>query len=144
MLLSTKFGGTLLLSNRLLRQAVFHFFFSPLSLFFCTASLLLPRLFLVARSGGCCFVLGLGLLLAVASFVEHKLWGALASVVAVRGLRSCSSPALEPGVRSCGAWGLVAPRHVESSQTSYVPCIARQILSTREVPFHFFSERTCQ
>ena len=144
MLLSTKFGGTLLLSNRLLRQAAFHVFFSPLSLFFCTASLLLPRLFLVARSGGYCFVLGLRLLLAVASFVEHKLWGSLASVVAVRVLSSCSSPALEPGVRSCGAWGLVAPRHVESSQTQVCPLHCKADSFYQGVLFHFFSERTCQ
>ena len=143
MLLSTKFGGPLLLSNRLLRQPAFHFFFFFFPLFFCSASLLLHRLFLVARSRGYCFVWGLGLLLAVASLVEHKLWGSLASVIAAQVLSSCSSRALKPGLRSCDEWSLVTPRHVESSQTRDVPCIARQILSTREVPFHFFSERTC-
>ena len=75
----------------------------------------------MARSRGYCFVWGLGLLLAVASLVEHKLWGSLASVIAAQVLSSCSSRALEPGLRSCGAWGLVTPRHVESSQTRDCP-----------------------
>ena len=57
----------------------------------------------MARSRGYCFVWGLGLLLAVASLVEHKLWGSLASVIAAQVLSSCSSRALEPGLRSCGA-----------------------------------------
>ena len=33
------------------------------------------------------------------------------------GFRRCCSQALEPGLSSCGAWGLVAPRHAESSWT---------------------------
>ena len=145
MLLSTKFGDTLLFSNRLLRQPSFYFFFFFFFSFFYFSALHLgccTGFFLAARSKGYCFVLELRLLLAVASLVEHKLWGSLASVVAAQVLSSCSSQALEPGLRSCGAWGLVAPRHVESSQTRDVPCTARQILYTREVLFHFFSERT--
>ena len=72
------------------------------------------------RERGLLFVSVSGLLLAVSSLVaEHRLWGTWASVVVVH--------------------GLVAPRHVGSSQTrdlTCVPCIGRQILSiwaTREV-----------
>ena len=48
-----------------------------------------------------CCALGLslvvvgGLLIVVASLVEHGLWGTLASVVVAHGLSSCSSWALE-------------------------------------------------
>ena len=46
-----------------------------------------------------------GLLVAVASLViQHRLWGAGASVAAARGLGRCSSHALEYRLGSCGAW----------------------------------------
>ena len=105
------------------------------------------RLSLVVASGGfsCCGAWALG---------------AGASVVAAHGLSSCSSRALEHvGFSSCRMWtqqlqlagsrvqaqqlwhmGLVALRHVGSSQTrdrTCVPCIGRWILNhctTREVP----------
>ena len=55
------------------------------------------------------------------------------------GFSSCSSWTLERGLSSRGAWTLIAPQHVESSQTrdwTHVPCIGRWILNhwaTREV-----------
>ena len=54
------------------------------------------------------------------------------------GFSSCGSWSLERRLSSCWCTGLVAPRHVESSQTRdqvRVPCIGRQILNhctTRE------------
>ena len=66
-------------------------------------------------SGGYSVVVVLGCLTAVASLaVEHGLWGAQASVVAVCGLSSCGSQALEHRLGSCG---LVALQHVGSSWT---------------------------
>ena len=56
------------------------------------------------------------------------------------GFSSCGTPALERRLRSCGARGLVAPRHVGSSWTrarTRLPCIGRRILNhcaTREAP----------
>ena len=38
------------------------------------------------------------------SLVEHRLRGAWGSVVRARGLRRCSSQALEHRLSSCGAW----------------------------------------
>ena len=38
------------------------------------------------------------------SLVEHRLWGARASVVVVCGLSSCSSRALEHRLGSCDPW----------------------------------------
>ena len=55
------------------------------------------------------------------------------------GFSSCGTRALERRLSSCDARGLVAPRHVGSSQTrarTRVPCIGRRILNhctTREV-----------
>ena len=60
------------------------------------------------------------------------------------GFSSCDSWALEHRLSSCGAMGLVAPRHVGSSQTrarTCVPCISRQILNhcaTRETLKYLF------
>ena len=66
-------------------------------------------------SGGYSVVVVLGRLTAVASLaVEHGLWGARASVVAVPGLSSCGSQALEHRLGSCC---LVALQHVGSSWT---------------------------
>ena len=45
-----------------------------------------------------------GLLIAVASLVEHGFQGAWLSVVVAQGLRSCSSWAVEHRLNSCGAW----------------------------------------
>ena len=99
------------------------------------------------------------------SFCGARALGAWASVVAGRGLSSCSMWALEPaGFSSCGAWaqwlqctgsrvrglqqlwvaGFVAPWRVGSSQTrarTCVPCIGRQILNhctTREALSLYF------
>ena len=105
------------------------------------------------------------LLLAVASLVEQRLWGTQSSVVVAQvfispGCRAighsdfgiCSVWAQYLGLTGLREWarewaqeravvcGLVAPRHVESSQTrdcTYVPCISGQIFihcATREVP----------
>ena len=48
------------------------------------------------------FVAELRFLIAVTFVVEHGLWSILASVVAARGLRSCSSRAVEHRINSCG------------------------------------------
>ena len=45
-----------------------------------------------------------GLLTAVVSLVEHRLWGSWASVAVALGLSSCRSQALEHRLNSCGAW----------------------------------------
>ena len=60
-----------------------------LLLLVCLLLAVLCELYLVAVSGGCSLVVVCSLLVAVASLVtEHRLWGARASVVAVRRL-SC-------------------------------------------------------
>ena len=56
-----------------------------------------------------------GLLIAVASLMEHGLQGVQASVKAEHRLTSCGSQALEHRLLWCT--GLVAPRHLGSSQT---------------------------
>ena len=62
--------------------------------------------------GGDPFSVVPGLPIAVAPLVaEHRLWGAQASVAAVRGLRSCGSRAPEHRLNSyvpqlCGLWDL--------------------------------------
>ena len=54
------------------------------------------------------------------------------------GVSCCAARALERRLSSCGAQGLVAPRHVGSSRTraqTRIPCVGRQILNhcaTRE------------
>ena len=78
-----------------------------------------------------------GLLIAGASLVvAHRLYGAWASgvsstqaqqllrgsraggfIIGAHRLRSCCLQALECGLGNCGSWALVAPKHVESSQT---------------------------
>ena len=45
-----------------------------------------------------------GLLLAVVSLVEHRLWDALTLAVAACGLRSRGSQALECRLNSCVVW----------------------------------------
>ena len=70
--------------------------------------------------------------------------GTRASVVVAPGLSSCGSRALECRLSSCGAQGLVAPRHVGSSRAraqTRVPCIGRWILNhcaTREASTYLF------
>ena len=60
----------------------------------------------------------------------------------------CISWAIEHRLRSCGAWGLVDPQHVGSSQTrdwTYVSCIGRWILyhrATRGAPVTIFKGHT--
>ena len=57
-------------------------------------------------------------LIAVDSLaVEHRLLGAWALVAAARGFASCGFRALEIWLRSCAAWALTAPQHMEFSQT---------------------------
>ena len=59
----------------------------------------------VVMVGGLLFIVMHGLFIAVASFTtEHGLWGVQTSVVAVYGLRSFSSRALEHRLSSCGTW----------------------------------------
>ena len=62
------------------------------------------RLSLVAASGGLCFFVVCGLLIAGASLVaEHGLLGTQASVVVAHRLSSCGSQAPEHRLSSCGA-----------------------------------------
>ena len=57
-------------------------------------------------------------LIAVDSLiVEHRLLGAWALVVVAWGFASCGFQTLEIWLRSCAAWALTAPLHVEFSQT---------------------------
>ena len=64
------------------------------------------------------------------------------------GFSSCTTRSLEHRLSSCGAQGLVAPWHVESSRTkarTRVPCIGRRIrnhCATREVPVYTFKPNT--
>ena len=66
------------------------------------------------------------------------------------GFYSCGSRALERRLSSCGTLGLVALRHVGSSQTrarTRVPCIGRQILNhcaTREAAHYIFLDAFLQ
>ena len=76
------------------------------------------------------------LLIAVAPLIEHRL--------EAHGLSSCDLQAQEcMGSSSCNSWALVAPQHVESSQTrdkTHVPYIGKQILihcTMSEVPDMF-------
>ena len=58
---------------------------------------------LVAISRGYSLAAVCGLLIAEAPLaVEHGLQGARASMTVARGLHSCSSQVLEPGLNSCG------------------------------------------
>ena len=66
-------------------------------------SSLLCELSLVVASGGYSLVAMRGLLIAVASFLEHRLWSIWASVVAVHGLSSLGSWTLEHRTSSCGS-----------------------------------------
>ena len=68
-------------------------------IFGCIESLLSHGLFLSCREEGLSLVVVCGLLVA-----EHRLCGALAVVVAARGLSSCNSQALEHRLDGCGAW----------------------------------------
>jgi len=92
-------------------------------------------------SGGYSPVAVHGLLIAMASLVEHRLCGSQASVAEAHGLRSCGSRALEHRLNSCG---LVALRHVECSwirDRTHVSCISRQIsihCTTTEVLTAYF------
>ena len=87
---------------------------------------------LVAANWGCSLAVGLGLLTVVASRAWSRGSGHTGSVLQLTGSR----------VHGLLGWhgGLVAPRHVESSQTwdqICVPCISKQILihhTTKEVP----------
>ena len=92
-----------------------------LFIFSCVGSSLLHAGFLQLRRGGLLFVLVRGLLIVVASLVEH-------------GLQVCGLQYLwHVGFSICGMWaqqlwrtGLVALQHVGSSQTrarTRVPCI---------------------
>ena len=85
---------------------------------------------------------------AFASSVKLVVWGLLLAVASLVGrsigsrrvdFSSCTTPGQKllhagsrmHGLSSCGGMGLVAPQHVESSQTrdqTHVPCIGRQIL----------------
>ena len=54
-----------------------------------------------AASGGYPLVVVCGLLIAVASLVEHGLWGARVSVLAALGLSGCGFWALEHRLNHC-------------------------------------------
>ena len=69
--------------------------------------------FLVAESGGYSPLVTLGLLVVVSPVLEHRLWGAWASVIAAQGLSSYSFQALgtgsvvvEHGLSCCEACGI--------------------------------------
>ena len=107
-------------------------------------------LFLAVLGLGCCawafsscgeqgllFIVVCGLLTAVASLVvEHRPQACGLQQLWLAGSRSQA--------QQLWCTGLVAPRHVGSSQTrarTHVPCIGRQILNhctTRQVPAHTF------
>ena len=84
-------------------------------------------------------------LVAVSGATLHR--GARASHC--HGLSCCTAQAPDTQAQQLWLTGLVAPRHVGSSQTrarTRVPCIGRQILNhctTREAPPLLFSERDC-
>ena len=87
------------------------------------------RLSLVVESRGCSLIV-VHRLTAVASLVaEHRPEGTWASVLRHVGSRT--------GIQQLWHMGLVAPRHMESSQTrDHFPCIGRRILThwgTRKV-----------
>ena len=90
-------------------------------------------------SGGSSPAVLLGHLIVVNSLVEHRFWGVQASAVAVCGLSTWASLALE---LRCP--GFVALQHVGSSWTrgqTYVPCTDRWILNcwtTGEVHVYLF------
>ena len=112
--------------SSLLRWSCFFFFFFLINLFFW-----LHWVFVAARAFSSCGERGL-LFIAV-----RRLLIAVASLVAGTAL---GSRALEHRLSSCGGTGLVAPRHVGSSQTrarTRVLCLGRRILNhcaTRETP----------
>ena len=70
----------------------------------CAGSSSLCGLFSSFGSRGHSLVAECRLLIVVAFFAEHELWGAQASVLAPHGLSSCGSPTLEHRLSSCGAW----------------------------------------
>ena len=94
------------------------------------------------------FMAVLGLCFCARAFSSCGKWGPL--FITVRGpLIIAASLVAEHRLQThrlsnCGSQGLVAPRHVGSSQTrarTHVPCISRQILNhcaTREAPIIFF------
>ena len=82
---------------------------TPDLLFFLKKKNLFIYLFLAVLGLPCCADVSLGvengLLIVVASLVGgHRLWSLTASVVAVCGLSSCVSQALEHRIDSCGPW----------------------------------------
>ena len=99
---------------------------------------------------GLLFIAAHVLLIVVASLVGRSIGSRRVD------FSSCTTPGQEllhagsrmHGLSSCGGMGLVAPQHVESSQTrdqTHVPCIGRQILyhwTTREFPDDLFLEST--
>ena len=106
----------------------------------CVGSSSLCGLSLVAASGGYSSLWCVGFSLPCLLCCGTQALGTWASVVTARGLGSCGMWALErAGFSSCGTqaqqlWctGLVAPRHVGSSQTrdrTHVRCIGRRILN---------------
>ena len=129
------------------------FIFKKLFIWPCCVFAAFVCIFSSCSEQGLLFIVVRGLLIVAASLaVQRRLQAAhmlsscgvqavsvQASVVAAYRLSSYGSQALECGLSGCGD-RLVAPRHVESSQTrdrTYVPCIVRQIsipCTTREVP----------
>ena len=72
-----------------------------------------------------------GLLIAVASLVmAHKFWDARDSEIAASGLNCFSSPALEPGLSSCGLVDLrlVLVGSSQIRDRTHFSCFGRQIL----------------
>ena len=99
---------------------IFICLFIHLFIFGCTESLLLHRLSLVlADSRGYTLVVKHELLIAVASGVEHGLWGIWGSVVVASGFSICGSWAPQHGLSS-------ALQHMGSTQTRdliHVSCV---------------------
>ena len=128
-----------------IKNSVSNFFLFKIYLFYfwlcwvCIAALWLS---LVAASGGYsslqCAGFSLWWLLLLRSMGSRR-----------AGFSSCGLWVLKRRFSSCGARGLVAPRHVGSSwirDRTRVPCIGRRILNhcaTREVPLISLHKKLC-
>ena len=98
------------------------------------------------------FMAVLGLRFCARAFSSCGKWGPLFIAVRgphYRGLSCCGAQAPDAQAQELWLTGLVAPRHVGSSQTrarTRVPCIGRQILNhcaTREAPNSYVFRKLC-
>ena len=126
-----------MLSNAVITIIIIIIIIIFLNLLYLFLAALLCVGFLQLRRAGLLFVAVGGLLTAVVSLVaEHRLQA--------RGLQQLWHMSSRAQAQQLWHTGLVAPRHVGSSQTrdrAHVPCIGRQILNqctTREAPIIIF------